>query len=177
LLQATKLHNEEALKELRSIAPYPGQQPITRDRIIIARKWPQFYGGLAAYRSTFDYYFNAPLLAPEYSRKDVAAIDQGSLYTLSRLLPEFLRVDFTAVRSFPIPVIMFMGRHGYTTPTAPTEKWLRNVRAPLKKAVWFENSAHLIPLEEPGKMLLSLVGDVRPLTERADRGPNGQHSH
>ena len=177
LAQATKLHNEEALKELRSIAPYPGQQPITRDRIIIARKWPQFYGGLAAYRSTFDYYFNAPLLAPEYSRKDVAAIDQGSLYTLGRLLPEFLRVDFTAVRSFPIPVIMFMGRHDYTTPTAPTEKWLQNVRAPLKKAVWFENSAHLIPLEEPGKMLLSLVGDVRPLTERADRGPNGQHSH
>lgn len=87
LAQATKLHNEEALKELRSIAPYPDQQPITRDRIIIARK------------------------------------------------------------------------------------------RPLKKAMWFENSAHLIPLEEPGKMLLSLVGDVRPLAERADRGPNGQHSH
>jgi hypothetical protein len=30
--------------------------------------------------------------------------------------------------------------------------------------VWFERSSHMIPWEEPGKMLLSLVQNVRPLT-------------
>ena len=44
----------------RSIAPYPGNQPITRERIIIARKWPQFYGGLSAYRERLAYFFDAP---------------------------------------------------------------------------------------------------------------------
>ena len=48
LEQARKMHNEAAVKELESIAPYPGDKPITRDRIIIARKWPQHYGGLSA---------------------------------------------------------------------------------------------------------------------------------
>lgn len=171
LKRATAENNQEALKELRSIAPYPGNQPITRDRIIIARKWPQYYGGLAAYRSDFGYYFNAPLLSPEYSPADTKAIDQGSLFTLGRILPAFLQVDFKPVKTFPIPVFMLMGRHDYTTPSEPTASWLAQVKAPLKKGIWFENSAHLIPLEEPGKLLLTLVNEVRPLAAKpAARG-------
>jgi hypothetical protein len=59
-----------------------------------------------------------------------------------------------------------MGRHDYTTPSQPTEDWLNKVKSPYKKGVWFENSAHLIPFEEPGKMLISLVQYVRPLAEK-----------
>lgn len=44
--EATRLRNDTALAELKSIAPYPGNKPISRERIIIARKWPQYYGGL-----------------------------------------------------------------------------------------------------------------------------------
>ena len=90
LAEAKRHGNAEAIRELESIAPYPGDQPITRDRIIIARKWPQFYGGLTAFRDSSDYYFNAGKLSPEYSASDVAAIDKGSLFTLGRILPEFL---------------------------------------------------------------------------------------
>jgi pimeloyl-ACP methyl ester carboxylesterase len=161
--QATRLGNDTALKELQSIAPYPGDEPITRERIIIARKWPQYFGGLSAYRTHSNYFFNAPLLSPEFTAKETAAIDQGSLFTLERILPEFLNVDFTNIKSFPIPVFMFMGRHDYTTPNEPTERWLKNVKAPVKKGIWFENSAHLIHLEEPGKMLVTLLNEVRPL--------------
>jgi hypothetical protein len=38
-----------------------------------------------------------------------------------------------------------------------------NVKAPFKKGIWFENSGHLIPLEEPGKMLVSPVECLRPI--------------
>ena len=67
------------------------------------------------------------------------------------------------VGKFPIPVFMFMGRHDYTTPSAPTAEWLNAVQAPVKKGVWFEHSAHLAMFEEPGKLLLSLTQYVRPL--------------
>lgn len=59
-----------------------------------------------------------------------------------------------------------MGRHDYTTPSEPTAHWLQLLKAPLKKGVWFENSAHLIPLEEPGKMLVTLLEYVKPLTKK-----------
>jgi pimeloyl-ACP methyl ester carboxylesterase len=159
--------NQEALRDLASIAPYPGSQPITRERIIVARKWPQYYGGLSAFRSNSGYFFDGPLLSPEYDRKQVRDIDQGSLLTLGRVLPEFVQVDFTGVKRFPIPVVMFLGRHDYTTPTAPLEAWLAQVKAPSKKAVWFERSAHMIPWEEPGKTLVSLLTYVKPLTQEA----------
>jgi pimeloyl-ACP methyl ester carboxylesterase len=161
--QAEAHGNQAALDELASIAPYPGDQPITRERIIIARKWSQFYGGLSAYRETSRYFFRAPLLSPEYSAADVCAIDQGNLFTLEKILPEFLKVNFSAVREFPIPVVMFMGRYDYSTPSQPVEAWLRQVQAPFKKGVWFEHSSHMMPWEEPGKFLVSLLEHVRPL--------------
>jgi pimeloyl-ACP methyl ester carboxylesterase len=166
LTQAQARGNSAAVKELESIAPYPGNEPITPERINLARKWAQFYGGLSAFRETSRYFFRAPLLSPEYDAADVCAIDQGSLFTLGRVLPEFLNVDFKSVRSFPIPVVMFMGRHDYTTPSEPTSAWLGSVTAPYKKGVWFERSAHMIPWEEPGKMLMSLMEHVRPLASK-----------
>jgi len=162
--EATSLKNDSALSELMSIAPYPGNKPVTRERIIIARKWPQYYGGLTAFRNNSFYFFNAPLLSPEYANDEIDAIGKGSLFTLGRILPEFLEVDFKGVKEFPIPIFLFMGRHDYTTPSEPTDQWLKNVKAPVKKGVWFEHSAHLIPLEEPGKMLISLVEYVRPIS-------------
>ncbi|WP_229257590.1 alpha/beta fold hydrolase [Duganella callida] len=165
LAQARREHNGKAIGELESIAPYPGDTPITRERIVIERNWAQHYGGLAAYRGDFAYYFNAPLLSPEYDDKAVKAIDQGSLLTLDRVLNEWLQVDFKPVTKFPVPVLMFMGRHDYTTPSEPTAAWLAKVQAPYKRAVWFENSAHLVQFEEPGKTLVSLLEYVRPLAQ------------
>jgi pimeloyl-ACP methyl ester carboxylesterase len=165
LQQAKARGNTEAVKEMESIAPYPGDKPITRERIIIARKWPQFYGGLSAFRQESNYFFNAPLVSPEYTAADVCAVDQGNVFTLNRVMPEFLNVDYKSVRSVSIPVFMFMGRHDYTTPSQPTADWLAKLNAPAKQGVWFERSSHMIPWEEPGKVLLSLVQSVRPLAE------------
>jgi pimeloyl-ACP methyl ester carboxylesterase len=163
LEQAKAHHNDAAVKEMEAIAPYPGDQPITRERIIVARKWAQYYGGLSAFRDNSDYFFKAPLLSPDYDDPARCAIDAGNVFTLGRVLPEFLAVDQRGVRRFPIPVLMFMGRHDYTTPSAPTEEWLRKVDAPYKKAIWFERSAHMIPWEEPGRTVVSLARYVLPL--------------
>ncbi len=166
LEQARKHGNAKAVAALEAIAPYPGNTPITRERIITARTWPQHYGGLTAYRDDSRYYFGAARLSPEYSDADRCNVDKGSLLSLGPLLPQMLKVDFNPVTRFPIPVVMFLGRHDYTTPTAPTDRWLQRVDAPFKHAVWFENSAHMVPWEEPGKTLLTLVQVVRPLALR-----------
>lgn len=170
LARAREDGNAEAVAELESIAPYPGDEPITRERIILARKWPQHYGGLNAYRDADQaYYYGASLLSPDYDCADRQAFFDGSVFTLDHVLDEFLQVDFTDIREFPIPVVMFMGRHDYTTPSGPTADWLRQVEAPSKQGVWFENSAHMIPWEEPGRTLTSLLEHVRPLAAGADR--------
>lgn len=165
LAQAKREGNDEALSELAGIAPYPGGQPIRRERIGIQRKWAQHYGGLAAYRSDFAWYFNVPKLSPLYDEEDRRAIDKGSMITLDRVLAEWDDIDYDRVTRVSFPVIMFMGRHDYSTPSEPTARWLEKLDAPVKHGVWFENSSHLVPMEEPGKTLLKLVELVRPLAQ------------
>lgn len=169
LEQSRAHHNTAAVKELEAIAPYPGNTPITRERIVTARSWAQYYGGMSAYRASSEYFFDAPKLSPEYAPEDVCSVDEGNRFTLGRILPEFLAVDYSQVHDFPIPVLMFMGRHDYTTPSEPTQRWLDDVRAPYKQGVWFANASHMIPWEEPGKVLLSLVQYVRPLAVSSDK--------
>jgi len=48
-----------------------------------------------------------------------------------------------------------------------TAEWFKRVQAPKKGFVWFENSAHMIEVEEPGRVLVHLVEDVRPLAGKA----------
>jgi len=164
LEQARRRGNAEAVREMEALLPYPGDAPLTRDRIVAARKWPQHYGGMAAYRDETNlWYYGAARLSPDYDAQDRAALSAGSLFSLERLLDEFVQVDFTGVREFPIPVVMFMGRHDYTTPSQITADWLEQVDAPFKRGVWFERSAHMVPWEEPGKTLVSLLEVVRPL--------------
>src|SRR5690606_3593808 len=80
LQRAREEGNTEAIAEMESIAPSPGDQPITRERIIIARKWPQHYGGMTAYRAESPYYHRGPWLSPEYSADDVRAIGEGNVF-------------------------------------------------------------------------------------------------
>ncbi|WP_238345905.1 alpha/beta hydrolase [Luteimonas saliphila] len=164
LVEAKRRGDADAVREIEALLPYPGDRPLTRERIVAARKWPQHYGGMAAHRDATNlWFYGAARLSPDYDAQDRAAINAGSLFTLERLLDEFVQVDFKPVREFPIPVVMFMGRHDYTTPSQPTAEWLSRVDAPYKRGVWFERSAHMIPWEEPGKTLISLLETVRPL--------------
>jgi pimeloyl-ACP methyl ester carboxylesterase len=68
------------------------------------------------------------------------------------------------VTQFKVPIIIFQGRHDRGTSSALVAKWFGDVKAPAKKLVWFEDSAHMVYEEEPGKVLVSLVGEVLPLT-------------
>lgn len=162
LTAARAAHDAEAVKELEGIAPYPGG-PVTFDKINIERKWSVKYGGLSWNRDSYAYYYRATELSPDYTDADLAAIDKGSLLSLSHLLPTFSTFDYSHVTDFKCPIIIFNGRHDETVSAKVTAAWFAHVHAPVKKLVWFEHSAHMMQIEEPGRVLVHLVEDVRPL--------------
>jgi esterase/lipase len=150
------------VKELESIAPYPGG-PVTFDKINIERKWSVEYGGLSWNRDSYAYYYRATELSPDYTNADLDAIDKGSLLSLSHLLPTFSTFDYSRITDFKCPIVIFNGRHDETVSSKVTADWFAHVHAPMKKLVWFEHSAHMMQIEEPGRVLVHLVEDVRPL--------------
>src|ERR1700675_1437909 len=65
------------------------------------------------------------------------------------------------------PGLIFAGRYDYTTPSAPVISWYDRLTAPSKRFVWFENSAHMMYEEEPGRALVHLVQDALPFAAAA----------
>lgn len=164
--------NLSAIAELKAIAPYPetdGSVPL--EKLGKERHWSVALGGLTYQRSTYDYYENLFRLSPEYTEQDVAAIDKGSALSLGALIPAILNFNYSDTVRFQCPIILFEGRHDDTTPAEIAAQWFKRVQAPDKKLVWFENSAHMAMVEEPGRFLVHLVQDVRPLAEPVSRKP------
>ena len=171
--QARAAGNAAAVKELEALAPYPGDGPIELARISTERKWVTTYGGLTFGRSDFDYDVDARLLSPDYSRAEIDATGAGGLYSIQHLIAAASSVDFDATTDFKCPVFLFEGRHDYTVPAELAAAWFQQLHAPLKRLVWFDDSAHMIMQEEPGRFLQHLVTDLRPLAAAAgDTAPD-----
>ncbi|HEY7979813.1 MAG TPA: alpha/beta fold hydrolase, partial [Rhizomicrobium sp.] len=68
LAGAKAANDKQAIKELGGIAPYPnldGSVPLAK--INIERNWSVKYGGLSWGRDSYDYYYNATELSPDYT--------------------------------------------------------------------------------------------------------------
>lgn len=166
-LREAKAHgNQQAVRELEAIAPYPGNA-LTLDHIGMRSKWEMYYGGLAWGRKDYQFEDDAESLSPDYSRQDLQAIGKGSLFSLDHLLQPLLAVDFDHVTDFRCPVIVFVGQHDYTTPHELTEQWFAHIQAPSKRLVMFADSAHMMMQEQPGRFLMHLVTDALPLAQQA----------
>lgn len=167
-------HNEQALHDLASLAPYPGE-PVTFQRVGLERKWLEYYGGLAWGRHSFDWVTNTWELSPDYSETELDAIGKGTVFSFTRLLPQLTAFNFDNVTDFRCPIFLFTGRHDLSVSHELAAEWYEKLHAPEKELVWFENSAHLLMLEEPGRFLLHLVTDVRPIAVRAgDAAPDDE---
>jgi pimeloyl-ACP methyl ester carboxylesterase len=167
---ARKAGDTRAVKELEAIAPYPesnGTLPI--EKINVERKWSVHYGGLTYGRNSYDFWENAEKISPDYSEADFKAIDAGSAFSLPKLLPEMAATDFTKLTHLSCPVLIFAGRHDYTTPSEPVKRWFDRLQAPSKRWVWFENSAHMLYAEEPGRVLVNLVQLALPFATASAR--------
>jgi proline iminopeptidase len=172
LQQARGDGNAEAVAELEALAPYAqGSTPVPLETLFKQRKWLNHYGGMVHNRRGGDAEAAAIKLSPEYTDEDVAGIWKGNDFSMQHLLGEVLTLDMSTVRELKTPLFLFEGRHDHNVSSELAAQWFQTVKAPSKQLVWFEQSAHEVMIEEPGKTLLTLVQQVRPIAERAGDVP------
>lgn len=80
---------------------------------------------------------------------DVAEWMRAASYAQGTLFRELMDVDFTQRTAFEIPVFFFAGRHDFNTPSQLVAEYVEHVEAPAKQIIWFEESGHSPPWEEP----------------------------
>lgn len=164
---ATRTNNEEALRELKAIEPYPGPNR-TIAQTLLVRKWARRFNGGWYGKPDFNLLFSLPDWAPEYTQADLDAQERASQWfsrTVMSNAPAQSGAGASDRKAFKVPVIMIMGRHDLHTPYEPAKAFFETIEAPHKRFVTLDRSAHVPMLEEPGLFLLALIQEVLPLTE------------
>lgn len=170
LQQAHNSQNDQAIKDLESIAPYSPANPNFR-KDSIARYWEERLLGPAPSTAGFTNVrrlLSDLISAPEYSLRDDLAFIHGQRFSLNVMLPQLGSVDLTKLGSdFRVPMFFFEGRYDpYCRPSSVWE-YSQTIKAPQKEYVPFDNSGHFPFFEEQPKFSAELVQKLLPLAEES----------
>lgn len=136
----------------RAIAQLGSRGEIARE------KWLFKFGGVLRGETGYRPLLMTGLRAPEYSIWDALRVAPGSRFSSDHMrYNAILGPLMEEVTSVRVPVYFFQGRYDYMTPSALVEEYLETLRAPSKKLVWFENSAHFPFYEEPDRFTNEMV--------------------
>ena len=169
LAKAEAVGNSTAVRELRSLSPYPaadGSVPI--GKVAVERKWDVLLGGMLFGKAKDDAE-KIRSLSPLYSKYDEASVSLGELNSVKNLEPQIARIDLSKDVSFRCPVFFFAGADDRTTPRSLVEEYFAMIQAPAKKLIIVERAAHYVVNEAPGVVLVDLVRDVLPLSQASSK--------
>jgi pimeloyl-ACP methyl ester carboxylesterase len=162
LSQARMRGNARALRDLIPLAPAPR----TVDGLLTLGTWTERFGGMFHADLSTGGLIWAALMTDEADVTDLARFGRGNRFSLQLLEDEIAELRLGAhFLSFEVPVIFMLGRHDRHVPPSSAVDYFEKLRAPFKRLVWFERSAHNPPFEEPELFNRVLVDEVLPLAD------------
>jgi len=159
LAEAERRGNRAAIDQLRAI----GGPPHTAKTLGVQRRWLMRFVGLMRGRS-FWQVLGVLRRDPEGSIFNLPNVMRGAMFTLRTMWQEVSRLNLE--RSAPVlamPVFFFLGRHDHQVACETGAAYFDKLVAPSKQLVWFEESAHMPPFEEPERFNRLMAELVAPL--------------
>ena len=157
-----------ALSALRAIGP-PDARGHYRGGLAglgVERRWVREFGGAAHGKGNIGALltFGLPILAcREYRLRDKIRYLDAEARSMAVLEDDLLaRNLMQEVDRLALPLFVFQGRYDQQTVTSLTRQFFDEISAPHKEFLVFEQSAHLVPYEEPEQFLRAMVDRVRP---------------
>lgn len=96
--------------------------------------------------------------SPYYSAEYTNLIEKGAVFSAKHIPQEEQnKIDLSQFSSVDVPVYFFLGKYDWLAPTSYPIEFLERLRAPYKNIVWFDNSGHLMMMEEPRKFQEELI--------------------
>jgi pimeloyl-ACP methyl ester carboxylesterase len=152
LTTARANNNRHAIRQLEAIGPPPHVEP---RQFATRARWVTNFGGVRTghtYISEARTLLASLLRSPDYSAADAVRTIRGATAPPAAPLRELAALDLAGTLThLNTPIVMAQGRHDQVAPPAAAERYAGLLQAPGKQLVWFEDSAHMPHLEEPGK--------------------------
>jgi proline iminopeptidase len=155
LAEATRRGDQRSLKDLGDIGPPPYQSPASLARL---QRVTERYRGVG-----FRTHSHAAIVLDGILRGlvppwEIVRIHQGIHRSIEAMHQELLAFDLRhEVSTVDVPVFFFLGRHDHHADANLAAEYFASLRAPMKKIVWFERSAHDIPFDEPDAFNLRVI--------------------
>jgi pimeloyl-ACP methyl ester carboxylesterase len=163
VMEQARSHNHtKAIKQLQKIGyPEDGSYQGGLKSFMIQRKWLSTFGGFLYGESSMRPVIRIYNKAPEYSAADMLRFMKGSRRSLQLMWDEIVEINLLEqVPAVKVPVYLAIGRHDYNVPFVLSEEYFDLLQAPSKELIWFENSAHSPPFEEPDKFNRLMIEKV-----------------
>ncbi len=160
LAQAQARHDRAGEAQLRALGPPPrsGQPVFTPRDLMMA------YGGSFHQKMDYGDLILAGFMEREANWRDFAAFQGSAAFSNALTLGEFSRfVIDDRPQVFATPVFLVSGRYDRQSEATVAHDFYDRVQAPRKAFIWFEQSAHNPPFEQPAALQDLLVRKVRPL--------------
>jgi proline iminopeptidase len=154
LREASRRGDDDAVKALQSI----GAPPHAVDEMLASRKWVERFGGSFHGNLSKGKLIAAALQTDEANLVDLIRFGQGNRFSLNHLWDEFSALDIDdRLTRFDTPIVFMLGRHDWQVPAVLAARYFDRIHAPTKRLVWFEQSAHNPPFEEPDRFNQAVV--------------------
>ena len=144
--EARRLNNKKAIQQLEKIGtpPYANLNDAG-----VQRNWlSEFHG--AAYEGSLQDVILKNVSIRDLRPFDIIRFVAGAILSLSTLEDEQNKVKIIKdVPEMKVPVYFCCGRRDYNTPFELVVEYAEKLKAPQKRIVWFDHSAHLPNFEEP----------------------------
>jgi proline iminopeptidase len=146
LAEARRRGNVDDIAGLESIGP----PPYALDRLLRQREFIWKYGGTLHKSQSLWQMALTAMTSPETSWMDYFAFKAGGEISIDALWDDLQ--SFDAARDHPrleVPAFFIHGRHDRQVSAHQAKTYFESLVAPQKELIWFENSAHAPPFEEP----------------------------
>lgn len=161
LSEARRVGNFKAVSQLEKIGPPPYR---SFDDVLRVGTWTERFGGVFHGDLSTGKLIWTAVNTDEANLIDLVKFGQGNRFSLTWLEREISQLDLSArYRSFEVPIFFLLGRYDWHVPAVAAGKYFDEIEAPRKRLVWFEQSAHNPPFEEPDRFNQVLTEQVLPL--------------
>lgn len=165
LQTARERGDRKAIQQLEQLGspPYPGKRRSMRQ----LNRWTDRFRG-QWYSGPINQAIGKPFLrSTEYTLWDKIRYFRGVAFSQKQAREKMAGVNvMELVSRVEVPVYFCMGRYDHVASTTLAQEYFDRLGAPKKTWIWFENSAHYPPFEEPetfAKMLVQIKEEEGPL--------------
>ena len=166
LSEATRLGDEDALAQLREIGAPPYG---TAAEVFAVGRLTDRYGGVFHRAPNRPWLVLSGIFGGLATPWEIPRLIRATEVSLDAMYEELLGLDLLeSVPSVDVPVFFLLGRYDRRVDARLAARYLERLRAPSKKVIWFERSAHNVPFEEPDRFDDTVLDAVQSIGIRTE---------